>query len=159
TTGGMMSRARARYLVTTLGAFGLLTVSCQMNSLMPVGPPQATAGPDRMVGIHDTVQLDGRMSLDPFGAGLNYLWSFVTRRRGSTATLSGATNSMPTFVAEVGGTYTVKLVVTDSELMPMSSSATVTLTAIPRPTAVVPKTFAVYAGDTAVLTATSSGAS
>ncbi len=80
-------------------------------------PPAAVAGDDISAHAGDTVQLDGSESFDdntPAG-NLGYSWAFVSVPGGSTAVLTGADTSMPTFVADVSGTYVLGLVVTDAE--------------------------------------------
>ncbi len=76
--------------------------------------PVANAGGDQSVDTGDTVNLNGGSSSDGDGDLLSYAWSFVSRPAGSSATLSGASSETPSFVADVDGTYTVRLVVNDS---------------------------------------------
>jgi hypothetical protein len=45
---------------------------------------------------------------------LSFAWSFASRPTGSTATIGNATTATPSFVADLAGTYIVRLVVTDS---------------------------------------------
>ncbi len=78
-------------------------------------PPTAVAGDDQSIRAGDTVNLDGSASFDDntASAALTYAWSFSSLPGGSTATLSGADTATPSFVADVAGTYTLELVVTD----------------------------------------------
>ncbi len=77
-------------------------------------PPVANAGPDQAVSVAQTVQLNGQASTDPNQDTLTYSWSFVPPLpAGSTTTLSNPTTVLPTFVADVAGTYTVQLIVND----------------------------------------------
>lgn len=77
-------------------------------------PPTADAGPDQsVIEIGSTVYLDGSESFDPEGLGLNYLWQFIERPVGSSATLDVPTAVNPSFEADVHGTYRVLLTVTD----------------------------------------------
>ena len=80
----------------------------------PVNPttPTANAGPNQNVRTGSKVTLDGSGS-DPNGDPLTYAWSFMQRPAGSTATLSSAVITRPTFTADVDGTYIVSLVVND----------------------------------------------
>ena len=82
----------------------------------PNAAPTAYAGIDQTVGLGEAVILDGSGSSDDSTASseLQYDWSFADLPPGSAATLSNANTSTPTFVADVVGTYTVQLVVTDS---------------------------------------------
>jgi hypothetical protein len=58
------------------------------------------------------VDLDGSGSSDANGDQLSYQWD-LTAPAESSARLSGATSSTPSFVADVAGTYVVALVVND----------------------------------------------
>jgi hypothetical protein len=95
--------------------------------------PAANAGPDQTVDEGDVVTLDGGASSDPDGDLVTYSWSFTSRPTGSGATLSGATAAMPSFVADMAGTYVVQLIVNDGELD--SAPDTVTITAAEPPVA------------------------
>jgi hypothetical protein len=90
-------------------------------------PPVASAGPNQMVQVGQTVALDGSGSSDPDGNPLTYKWSFIARPTGSNATLSSPSAQKPTFVADVAGSYTVQLIVNDGTVD--SASATVVVTA------------------------------
>ena len=79
-------------------------------------PPTADAGDDQTVRkLGETVTLDGTGSFDDntATAGLQYAWQ-LTKPAGSNAALAGANTATPTFVADVSGTFTASLVVTDS---------------------------------------------
>jgi hypothetical protein len=82
-------------------------------------PPTANAGAAATVLTNATVTLDGRTSMDPEGDLITYQWSFQSKPSGSVATLASGNSSQPTFVADVAGSYTLQLVVSD----PFSSSA------------------------------------
>ncbi|MEO6203518.1 MAG: PKD domain-containing protein [Nitrospirales bacterium] len=100
--------------------------------LITVGP-RANAGPVQTVSVGATVQLNGSGS---FGAApLSYSWTFTAPLvAGSTAAfLPNNTVVDPTFVANVAGTYMIRLTVTDS--VGRSAVATTTVTAQAGPTA------------------------
>jgi hypothetical protein len=78
--------------------------------------PVAEAGPDQAVSVRGTtIHLDGTESYDPDGDPITFAWTLLQKPATSTATLSDATSSTPTFVADVpGGDYHIQLVVRDS---------------------------------------------
>jgi hypothetical protein len=80
-------------------------------------PPTAVAGPDQSMHAGSTVLLDGSGSFDDNTptTSLGYVWGFVSRPAGSTASLNGIATATPSFVADLPGTYVVALVVTDQE--------------------------------------------
>jgi len=75
--------------------------------------PVANAGPDQAVLAGDTVTLDGTGSSDVDGDLLTFDWNITSSPPGSTAALDDASAVMPTFVADLAGTYDVQLVVSD----------------------------------------------
>ena len=75
--------------------------------------PQANAGPDQTVFVTATVQLDGAASTDADGDQLTFHWSFLSRPNGSNAVLTDASAVRPMFVADLGGRYTIQLIVND----------------------------------------------
>ena len=68
-----------------------------------------------------TITLDGTKSFSQLGATLTYLWSLDSLPSGSSSTLNSTTASVVTFVPDVDGQYTVKLIVNDGTT---SSTAT-----------------------------------
>ncbi|MGB7904780.1 MAG: c-type cytochrome, partial [Steroidobacteraceae bacterium] len=83
------------------------------------------AGTARTVTTGTTVALNGTGSTDPEGAALSYAWVLQVPN-GSSAKLSSGTSSQPSFVADVAGSYTATLTVSDGAL---TSSASVVITA------------------------------
>ncbi len=75
-----------------------------------VDVPIAYAGPDRVVAVGARVQLDGTGSHDPDSRALTYSWT-LTKPAGSQAQLSDPTSPMPSFTADLAGSYTASLVV------------------------------------------------
>jgi VCBS repeat-containing protein len=90
----------------------IATVTITVN---PVNdPPVADAGPDQTVTVGDLVTLDGSGSSDLVeGDLLTYLWVFLVRPDGSTATLTGATSVASIFIPDLPGDYVVELTVDD----------------------------------------------
>ena len=78
-------------------------------------PPNADAGSDQSIRAGDSVFLDGSASFDDDTgpASLLYFWSFASKPAGSTAAFDDPTSAMPSFVADVNGTYSAQLVVAD----------------------------------------------
>ena len=90
--------------------------------------PVANAGPDQTVQLSATVTLNGSGSSDVDGNPLIYQWTLVTVPAGSAARLSSLTTVMPTFVADRGGDYVVRLVVNDSTVNSAPDTVTITTT-------------------------------
>lgn len=76
-------------------------------------PPHAQAGPSQEVYVGERVILDGRQSSDPNGDLINYQWKFVSRPKGSKAAMAGSKGARAGFKADVAGSYSVQLIVTD----------------------------------------------
>ena len=89
--------------------------------------PVADAGPDQTVDVDDTVTLDGSASSDADHDTLLYRWAMLSRPTGSSASLSNAAVTHPTFVADVAGLYVVQLIVNDG--IEDSTPDTVSITA------------------------------
>ena len=89
--------------------------------------PFANAGSNQSITAGSVVALDGSASADINGDPLTYQWTLVSTPSGSSATLSGATASAPSFMADVTGIYVASLVVRDAALS--SAAATVTVIA------------------------------
>jgi CSLREA domain-containing protein len=81
-------------------------------------PPTANAGVNQTIHAGSTVVLNGAGSYDdntPTGS-LGYAWNFVDKPVGSNATLVNADTATPSFVADLPGSYSISLVVTDGYL-------------------------------------------
>jgi len=89
--------------------------------------PVANAGTPQSVVAGALVTLNGSTSSDANGDPLTYNWSLTSKPTGSSATLSSATSALPTFTADIAGTYAASLVVNDGQLN--SNIATVSVTA------------------------------
>ncbi|MCU7849156.1 MAG: hypothetical protein KZQ89_14420 [Candidatus Thiodiazotropha sp. (ex Lucinoma kastoroae)] len=91
--------------------------------------PVANAGDDQTIMIGQTAQLDGAASADADNDTLSYSWSISSSPEGSTATLSDATSTTPTFTADQIGFYLFQLIANDGILD--STPATFTLQVSP----------------------------
>lgn len=97
--------------------------------------PTADAGSAQTVIRGSIVVLDGSRSADADGDPLTYSWLFASLPVGSTATLVDAASSSPRFVADQLGAYVVQLSVSDG--VTTSAPATVTVTSVLQPPAVI----------------------
>jgi predicted alpha/beta hydrolase family esterase len=84
-------------------------------------PPAADAGADQAPFIGQLVSLSCLASTDPDGDPVTCQWTITSAPPGSSAALSDASSTTPTFTPDVRGTYEVVLVVTDD--LGLSSTA------------------------------------
>ena len=89
--------------------------------------PLANAGVAQNVLAETSVILDGSKSADANSDRLTYKWVLTSKPQNSGAVLSSATASMPTFTADLAGTYVASLLVNDGKVD--SAAAQVTITA------------------------------
>ena len=118
-------------------------------------PPMADAGADQSVLVGDSVTLDGSGSSDADGDVLTFNWSFVSRPAGSTASLSDATATSPTFDVDQPGSYIVQLIVNDGA-SDSAPDAVVISTDNSRPVADAGPDQTVFVGEPAVVDASGS---
>ena len=85
-------------------------------------PPTADAGTGETVHPGTLVTLDGTGSSDPDLDGLDFDWQITDAPVLSTATLSDATVTMPSFTPDFLGNYTIRLTVTEQSPAPGLSS-------------------------------------
>jgi len=91
----------------------LLVSACGGDSTAPSNfSPTAVADVDQLVSVGSVVSLDASASLDADGDALTFAWT-LTAPTGSAASLSSASAAMSTFTADIAGTYTVGLTVSD----------------------------------------------
>lgn len=76
--------------------------------------PVAVIEASTVVHINTTILLNGSSSRDPLDESLTYLWALVEKPDGSAATLSSLTDALTSFFADMKGSYTVTLTVTNS---------------------------------------------
>ncbi|HSF14476.1 MAG TPA: PKD domain-containing protein [Vicinamibacteria bacterium] len=113
-------------------------------------PPVADAGPDQLVLVDETVQLDGSDSFDVDGDPLTFSWSLTVRPPASGATLSDPTAVNPTFQADEPGDYIAQLIVNDGTEDSAPDTVMIT-TELPRPVADAGPDQTVSLGDTVTL--------
>ncbi len=102
-----------------------VTVAAIQGNLQPV----ANAGTAKNVLVGNQITLDGRGSTDPDGDPLTYKWSFASKPAGSAAALSNSASAQPFFVADVGGTYVVSLIVKDGQVDSKPANVSIVATA------------------------------
>ncbi len=76
-------------------------------------PPVADAGLDQSILTGTTVSLDGSGSSDVDGDLLTFTWSLPGVPAGSVAALSDPNAVMPSFIADLPGSYSAELIVND----------------------------------------------
>jgi hypothetical protein len=125
---------------TTLARIALLGMviilaACDNDNTAPV----ADAGPDQTTNVlvGDVVILDGSGSSDADGDTLSYLWSFVSVPPGSAAVLTDSTSDMPSFTADVAGTYVAQLVVNDGGRRNSAPDEVTIIVVAPAPTVII----------------------
>jgi hypothetical protein len=86
--------------------------------VVPRDRPLAGAGPDHKIVSGAEVRLDGTSS-QPAGPGaaLSYSWSVVEKPAGSQPVLSQATSPQPLLLTNEPGTYAVRLLVTETQML------------------------------------------
>jgi hypothetical protein len=89
-------------------------------------PPTASAGPDQLVLVNQSVALDGS-AVDPDGDSITYAWHFTSQPIGSAAQPIEPTVTNTTFVPDLPGVYVATLTPGDFLGPGISASATITV--------------------------------
>jgi hypothetical protein len=97
--------------------------------------PVADAGANQINIKGSFIRLNGSASTDADGDPLTYSWSWVSKPAGSTAAISNPSMVNPTFTADVEGTYSLNLVVSDGLLTSVADAVTITIEANQPPVA------------------------
>jgi hypothetical protein len=116
-------------LVVNDGAQDSAPSSVSITAASGNSAPTADAGSDQNVATGSNVALDGGGSQDADNDPLTYLWTLVSKPAGSSAALKNATQSDPSFTADMDGAYVIELVVNDGTLDSDPDSVTITATA------------------------------
>ena len=101
--------------------------SVNITAAVANAAPTANPGIAQSVVAGSVVGLNGSGSSDANGDALSYAWTLTAKPMGSTAALSNAATSTPTFTADLPGTYVATLKVNDGKLD--SAPGTVAITA------------------------------
>jgi hypothetical protein len=112
-------------LVVNDGKADSTMASVSIFSSVNNAAPVANAGVFQSVTIGSVVYLDGTASSDANRDTLTYRWAMSTVPPGSAAALSSTASPNPRFVADVGGLYSIILVVNDGKSDSLSSVVTV----------------------------------
>lgn len=92
--------------------------------------PIANAGNDQTVFVGTTVTLSGTQSTVPENTQISYNWNLSSIPSGSFAALSDESSSSPTFEADVVGSYSAYLTVSDGQMTSDSDSVEITVTEV-----------------------------
>lgn len=95
-----------------------------------VAPTAVATGPQR-VKRGGVVRLDGSKSFDRNGDPITMKWAFESRPKESQASLDDAEGPTPSFTADLDGTYTLSLTVTDDKGKSDATSVVVVADSMP----------------------------
>ena len=99
-----------------------VTITAATSNTAPI----ADAGPDQNVATGTTVTLDGSASQDADNNTLTHNWALVSIPTNSSAVLTNANESNPTFATDMDGVYVAELIVNDGKVDSAPSSVTIT---------------------------------
>lgn len=92
-----------------------ICVTCrETDGIDPNLPPVANAGEDQEVVATQQTTLDASGSRDPDGDPVSFVWEWISRPQGSQAVIAPFDSVKPTFVPDVGGIYSARVVVSDN---------------------------------------------
>ena len=112
---------------------GVSVMACVLDTQMAADPaipaqnaaPRPHAGVDQWVIAGDEVRLDGSGSVDENNDPLSHTWTILGKPAGSTAVIDAIDPIYPTFIADLEGTYTAELSISDGEYTSPPRSVTV----------------------------------
>lgn len=96
---------------TTVSSASAVTITASAANAAPI----ANAGVAQNVVAGSVVTLDGSASSDANSDPLTYAWTLTAKPAGSSATLSSATSTKPTFTTDISGIYIATLTVNDGK--------------------------------------------
>ena len=130
--------AATTFTITASNSAGSTSFLWQLT-VLPPPPVTANAGSPQSVSAGSFVTLDGSASRTRVGGSLAYKWELTSMPSGSVAALASPSSVKPIFLADLLGTYTASLTVSDGAYRSTASNVSVTVTApeprVPPPTA------------------------
>ena len=126
------------FTITASNSVGSTSFLWQLT-VLPPPPVTANAGTPQSVSAGSFVTLNGSASRTRVGGSLAYEWELTSMPSGSAAALASPSSVKPIFLADLLGTYTASLTVSDGTYRSTASNVSVTVTApeprVPPPTA------------------------
>jgi lysophospholipase L1-like esterase len=101
-------------LIVNVGAMPSVQQTVSIHAVASNTVPLADAGEDIILATGKRAKPDGSKSSDADGDPITYVWSFILKPEGSTASIMSANTATPYFFASTQGEYLVSLVVNDS---------------------------------------------
>lgn len=105
------------------------TAEITLTVSLPGKPPVISVVTAMTVETGQQTSIDGSKSSDPDGDKLTYAWSIKTKPVSSTAVLTTPQTATAGFTADVAGTYSLSLTITDGIWPAVSQEVSVTATA------------------------------
>lgn len=108
----------------------LFTFSCKKDDVETIPArseyaPTAEAGKLQSVITGNTVQLDGSASKGISSLNISFKWEIITMPVSSSTNINNISISHPSFVADVDGTYKIKLIVNDGTINSAPDTVTI----------------------------------
>jgi Peptidase M30/PKD domain len=128
-------KTRAHHIFLAFGLAALLSAcggggggaGSGANSIAANGAPVARISAKTNVVLGDTVLVSGANSSDPEGEAISYAWALLSQPSTSTQILPASSSSTLSFVPSVLGAYVVRLTVTDPSGKTNQASITINL--------------------------------
>jgi hypothetical protein len=109
-------RIKSAFITACLAGMGACGGGGSSSGTAVNQAPVALAGASQNVPAGAVVTLDGSASSDTDGDALTYQWTLTARPAASVAVLSSASAARPTFVVDVAGRYSARLIVSDGRI-------------------------------------------